>query len=507
MSLIRLEVHISDHKKKVISALFWAVLIFSALVANSSMASSGGGDHSDSDGFKLYPFGETSGLPRLPDEPLPYAKVPERPALPIEWGCKFLGKGTIKKAFETPWGAVWDPCLLVFGTNRTALQTYQSIGPPGRTSEIRNRLDLFANLQLSQTEKCVIGIGATDDNDFTRFSGYGFSSDNRPELEDSKYEGPHVRAFFCEGDFGSLFPKLDPKGTKFIDWGFSFGRQQITFQEGIMINDVQDGIGIVRNNMHAPGFSNIRVTAWLALNNIDRGTPANIQRLEETGFFGIFTQADTPTSTWALDLATIRDDENNSSGGDGYWVGLAATQRAWSPWSRASEINTTYRLNVSIADGLDTPQMADGAIVSAEISWTPHSSDDIVYINPFFADGRYTQAGREPIVGGPLAALGISFASPSLGNHLSELNSFAGEIIGMTMGYQAFWDNHRRNLVVELAGVKGTESADELDSAALTVQFQQAIGQHFQLQIDGFVSYLENRDDGSGARIELLYQF
>jgi hypothetical protein len=130
-----------------------------------------------------------------------------------------------------------------------------------------------------------------------------------------------------------------------------------------------------------------------------------------------------------------------------------------------------------------------------------------VYINPFWGIDRYSQAGREPIVGGPLAALGISFASPSLGNYLSELNSFAGPIVGVAMGYQAFWNNHRRNLVIELAGTQSTESEDQLDSAALTLQFQMAIGKHVQLQLDGFVSYLEARDNGSGARIELLVQF
>ena len=455
----------------------------------------------------LYPLGETTGLPRLPDEPIPYAVVPERPALPVELGCKFLGKGNIKKAIETPWGAVWTPCLLVFGTYRTALQSYQSVGPPGRTEEWRNRLDLFFNLQLSQTEKCIVGVGAVDDNDFTKFSGYGFNADNRPELEGSEYYGPYLRTFFCEGDFGSLFPKLDPTGTKLIDYGFSFGRQQITFQEGILINDVQDGIGIVRNNLHAPGVSNIRITGWFAWKNIDRGSPATIERLHEPGLLGIFTQADTPTTTWALDLATIQDNDESTTGGDGYWVGLAATQRAWSPWSRLGVINTTYRANVSIASDADTPQMADGAILSAEISWTPHSSDDIVYVNPFWAIDRYTQAGREPIVGGPFAPLGISFASPSLGNYLSELNSFAAPLVGIAMGYQAFWDNHRRNFVIELAGTKGTDSDDQRDSAAVTLQFQQALGQHFQLQLEGFVNYLEARADGSGARIEMLAQF
>ncbi len=51
------------------------------------------------------------------------------------------------------------------------------------------------------------------------------------------------------------------------------------------------------------------------------------------------------------------------------------------------------------------------------------------------------------------------------------------------------------------------DEKDMKGEAALTVQFQQAVGQHVQLQLDAFVSYLESRDNGSGARAEILVQF
>ena len=81
------------------------------------------------------------------------------------------------------------------------------------------------------------------------------------------------------------------------------------------------------------------------------------------------------------------------------------------------------------------------------------------------------------------------------------------------MGYQAFRDNHRRNLVIELAGLKDNtrnlfdDDGDGADQAALTIQFQQAIGQRFQLQLDAFYAYPEGRDNGSDARAEILIQF
>ena len=76
--------------------------------------------------------------------------------------------------------------------------------------------------------------------------------------------------------------------------------------------------------------------------------------------------------------------------------------------------------------------MGDGFLLAAEISWTPHSSDDIVYINPYWGIDNYTQAGREAVVGGPLAALGILLASPNLSNYGAEINPFTTTAVRCT---------------------------------------------------------------------------
>lgn len=489
-----------------------AAFLTAAVGAAAGVAAGSASAKTEKSFFGLYPLGEVTPVPLLSDKPLPYVIPPERPELLVEAGCKFLGKGNIPQGTKLPGGAVWTPCLWVFGTWRAAMQTFESVGPVGRNTELVTRLDIFANLQLTSTEKCIVGVAPLDKNRFTNFTRYSWESHQGEEGGRSE-ASVFLRTAFCEGDFGSLFPDLDPKGTKFVDYGFSVGRQRIHFQEGIMINDVLDSVGLVRNNMHAPGLSNIRATGVYSWGSIDRGTPANRQRLNRPGgLFGMFLQADNPTTTWALDSIYI-DDPDVFAGGDTINIGLAASQRAWTPWSRLGNFNTAYRINASFADEADNALSSDGILVSAEISWTPHSSDDVVYINPFYGFDRFTQASREPIVGGPLAPLGISFASPSLGNHLSELSSFNTQAAGIAIGYQAFWDNHRRNLVIEIAGLKDNTrnlfetEGDGTDAAALTVQLQQAFGQHIQFQLDAFVSYLESRDNGSGARAEILVQF
>jgi hypothetical protein len=449
--------------------------------------------------FPLYPLGELGPESRFSDKPSPFLSegdIPERPPLLLEIGDEFLAPGKLYGGFELPTGAVWQPRLGVFGTLRTAVQTFDQ-GDPERISEWVSRLDLFVNLQLTGTEKLIVGFRPLDRNSFPRFTKYLFEPQEgfRPDF------GGDVRTLFFEGDFGSLFPNLDKKGVKLIDYGFSVGRQIINFQEGILINDTIDTVGIVRNNLHIiPGFSNVRITGLYAWDSVSRPSRAGFTgRAPEVNLFGLFTQGDAATSTFALDAIYVESDQANS---EAFYIGGSAIQRI-------GKFNTALRVNSSFAMDDETALVGDGTLFSLELSFTPQRSDDVVYLNSFWALGTMTQAAREPIVGGPLASLGINFASPSIGDHLSELSSFANDAVGGALGYQAFWDSHRRNLVLEVAGRLDTEGDDAtgFDGVALGAQFQQAIGQRVQLQIDAFVAFQETQNLASGGRFEILVQF
>ena len=148
--------------------------------------------------------------------------------------------------------------------------------------------------------------------------------------------------------------------------------------------------------------------------------------------------------------------------------------------------------------------VGNGALISAEISATPKGSDDIVYFNPFIGVGNFTQAGREAINGGPLANTGILFASANLSNYNAEIRNFVDDTVGFAAGYQAFWDNKRRNLILEIAGRKDYDGGERIDSIGVGFQLQQAVGQHVQLQLEGFYAVNDGLPDGSGARFEVL---
>lgn len=421
--------------------------------------------------------------------------LPPRPSLMVELGDGFLDTGKLDQGFDVPiTGAVWQPRLWSYFIYRTAIQSFDA-GVPGveRETEWAHRLDLFVNLQLTGTEKVLLGLRPFDNNRPNEFTRYTFSGRNEGFNDELNYI---PETLFFEGDLGSVFPALDRAGVIPIDFGFTVGRQPITFQEGILINDTLDAIGFIRNNIPFPGLSNLRVSGLWAWNRVDRNDQS---RNSDEDLFALFTGADAQVSTYALDLIYVRDDGN----GDGFYFGASAIQRvaAWNSISTAFRINGSVALEDEIA-GNPGNVVGDGVLLTAEFSKHPHGSDDIVYFNPFLAIGNFTQAGREPVVGGPLANTGILFASPALANYGAEINPFTDDDVGAAIGYQAFWDSNRRNLILEIAG-KYNYGGGGFDSLGFGFQLQQAVGQHVQLQFEAFYTINEDREDGAGARAEV----
>ena len=241
---------------------------------------------------------------RLTDEkiPLQIEGFPQRPKPILELGEPFLGTGTLRPGIKLPTGAVWQPSLLAFGTYRTALQTFEPDAAPGaRISEWTNRLDLFLNLQLSGSERLVVGIRALDDDG--RFTGYFF------EHPDDDLDGSFEDAFsadleslYFEGDFGEIFPNLDRDDFCSTDVGFSIGRQPMLVQEGILINDTIDGVGFTRNTLLPRNTSNFRLTFFYGWDNIN----VNNAERRSANLFALLTSTDFRRSTMDLDIAWVQ---------------------------------------------------------------------------------------------------------------------------------------------------------------------------------------------------------
>lgn len=471
-----------------IAALGVAAVFAVSLMSGAARAAEG--DKAWYDAF--WPLGQRTGIVKLKTEYVPFkgeGEIPARPALMLEIGDVFLGTGKLYEGFEVPLiGAVWQPRLWGYMINRTALQTFDNaVAGRQRDTEIANRMDLYINLQLTGTEKILLGLRPTDNNEPGRFTKYAF------EGADDKFKNEFnldIESLFFEGDIGSLFPVFDVGGFKPIDYGFSVGRQLIVFQEGILITDTVDMVGFIRNNLTLKGHSNLRISGMYAWNRLDRDGRASESNPE---MFGLFTAIDGDVSTYNIDMIYVTD--TDSSDADGLYLGLSSIQRI-------NGISTAFRINSSLQ--LDDQTVGDGSLISAEISHVVPGSDDIIYINPYVAIGNFTQAGREAVNGGPLGSLGILFASPNLSLYGAEINPFTNDVAGFAMGYQAFWDDHKRNMILEFAN-KIDYDGRGFDSYAVGFQLQQKLGRYVQLTFESFFALnTDDRDDSAGARFEVL---
>lgn len=494
----------------------------------------------DKDSSKDEGHGKAHGLSRLSDQPIPLAQLPKRPKPLLELGSPFLGTGRIRQGFRIPGGAVWQPSFLLFGSFRTGLSVFDD--DRVTTTQWANRLDLFGNLYLSGTERLVFGLRPLDETveDGRRsFTGAAWFSpdpgDSGGGIDAFNFDWDTVTHLFFEGDFGEIFPALDPEDRRAADLGFSVGRQPINFQEGLLINDFVDAVGITRNNLRPDGTVNMRITGLFAWNQINRNTPSTDvairnQEAEKARLVGMFTEIDWRFSTVAIDWIYVNGGTfrglSDVTAGDGIYAGVSFVQRR-------GAFNSSFRLLGSIPLGDETPAgnplgisdpAGGGALFFSEISWTPHHSHDLFYFNGFAAIDDYRAAALDPTIPGPLARAGILFAGPGLGNYPGALSSTASEVIGGAFGYQKFLAHTRQQLLVEAGGRFSTQSCSgslsscDGHSIAGGARYQIALGRRNVLVFDAFAAWENLRGiaeadfgEGSrfrfGSRVEWLFKF
>ena len=433
---------------------------------------------------------EQESAARFPDEPIPLklAGFPQRPKPILELGPRFLGTGTLDPGFELPGGAVWQPALLIYGTYRTAFQTFDD--GADKFTEWVNRLDLFGNLQLTSTERILVGMRPLDQDG--RFTGYALEPGGEADGWLDEFNG-RLTTFFFEGDIGELLPNLDRSDFGTNDWGFSVGRQPLVFQEGLLINDTIDGVALVRDTLTPKGGSDLRLTFFYGWDNIHRD---NNEETGGTNMFALFTESDFPSSTYQFDAVYIHDDEGRA---DGFYWGAGAIQRL-------RHFNTAFRVLGSYALDDESAAVSTGHLLFSEVSWTPHHTNNLVYVNGFWGIDEFASAARGPATGGPLGRTGVLFAAVGLGNYGAALGNRADNAVGGAIGYQMFFDETRKQLILEAGGRTGTKG-DGASIFALGARYQQAIGQHTILRFDVFGAIPEEGDEAYGARVELQFKF
>jgi len=434
--------------------------------------------------------------------PLQIHDIPSRPAPLFELGDPFLETGPIGHGFELPTGAVWQPSLIFFGTFRSAVQSFYD--GDDHVSEWANRFDLFGNLAFTPTERIVAGIGIFDDG--PDFSGYTFSAPKSViEGGDGWDEAFNfeLRTLFFEGSLDELFPNLDKRDKYGLDFGIAVGRQPISFQEGMLMNDTIDAVGISKINLKPKGAANYRTTFIWGGNEINRTNLASDD--DDSQLFGWFNELDFISRTVEFDVVYMYGDDET---GKGMYLGLGSIQRI-------GDFNTAFRFLSSNPIDDQTIHNSSGLLFFSEISWTPKGTHNHVYLNGFKGINNFRSASRGPLSGGPLNRAGILFEAVGLGRYPSALSNVADDAFGGALGYQMFFDHTRKQLTLELGG---RYTSNDLDQRAMGVgaSYQMAVGRRSVIRVDTFALYDKERDLATaprddeikfGGRIELSFSF
>jgi len=427
--------------------------------------------------------------PRLSDEPRPLATdVPDRTAPIFGLGNPYFGSGPLSPGVEVPTGQVLQPSFQLFGSYRTALQTFGE--GSSRVTEWANRLDLSGNLQLSQTERILIGMRPLQEG--ASYSGYLFEPDAAEGWTDDV--NADITTLFFEGDFGEVFPGLDPEDEHAYDYGFSVGRQPLILLDGILINDDVDSLGVTRNTLRPAGFSNLRLTGLFGWNEINReGLPEQGSPL----LFGLSGAADFERSSVFLDGIWVEDPDDRT---DALYVGGGAVQRF-------GAYSTAFDAAGSFPEQAESASVGQGGLLMARFSRTFQPTQGLTYLNTYWGIGRFTSAARGPGRGGPLGPVGLLFASPLLGTYPAPLGGRPDSSVGGSLGHQGFLDELRRKQwVVELGGRADTDESDT-SAVAAGARYEQALGNHTTWRVDGFVTGREGDSTYSGLRTELHFKF
>ncbi|MEZ6063207.1 MAG: hypothetical protein R3C19_22910 [Planctomycetaceae bacterium] len=443
----------------------------------------------------------------LNPNPIGLQPVPCRPPLLLEANEDFLGPGFLSQGICTPTGAIWRPALWVFGNFRTGVSYFDGgNGSNRRVLEWANRLDLFGQLNLSGTERLVLGIRPLDED---AGSGRKFTTVDLRNGDFTNALNGNIQTLFFEGDFGEIFPNLDPYDHGTLDYGFSVGRQPMLFQQGLLLNeDKIDAVTITKNTLNGNGNLNMRATFVYAWDQISRtvfnpASPADTfgnQVDSGARIVGLFTESDFEHYTVNADIGFVQD---GGSVNDMIGVGLSGIRRIH---GHHNTYNSSLHFLASLPTNGETTIAGQGELLFSQFSWTPHHSEDLIYLNGFWAIDQFTSLSRGPVNGGPLGQTGLLFSAAGLGGYGAPLSSTANNVVGASLGYQMFFDHTRQQVILELGGRQDTDNVNQAALAA-GARYQKALDEHWFLVFDTFVAKREDRDASQGARVELQMKF
>ena len=449
----------------------------------------------------------------LSDTPLPlltFEDLPARAGPIIEIGRGINEVGQLSPGIELPTGAVWQPALWIYGSQRIALLTTDGdrrTRRGGDHSEVMARMDLFANLQLSGTERILAHVRPMDRKG--QFAGRLLGPDSAESGWKTEWDADFETVFF-EGDLGEMFPLLDLHDSGSGDLAFVVGRFPVEFQNGYLVRDEMTAVGFAQDNMQMEGSSGIRIAGLWAFDHVNEPTTMPDER--DVDLFGLFIEGDFPWGLLELDVAgTVAGEERGKQINAGVgWTGHIARNN----YSVHANVSRHYDQSAEVEQVKDF----DGALLVVGYSTEVNLRRDLLYATGYWAEGDFGRIASNATP--PLGPVGLSFAGVGLGGYRPALWPRPLDSAGFAVGYQMFFNEERTNWVVEVAHRQDLAKDDafgDTSGLALTTRVQQKLFEHLMLQLDAYYAIhsddgrgpqdAETDDDTSAVRLELRVNF
>lgn len=452
----------------------------------------------------------------LSETPIPFLKsedLPPRAGALIELGRGINEVGELPHGIEMPTGAVWQPALWIFGSLRGAFLDSDRDpralpGPNGEIEELAVRMDLFANLQLTGTERVIAHIRPLDGTGgFTR-QVLGPEDDRRETRTDWSPE-----VLFFEGDLGEMFPLLDPQDRGEGDLGFAVGKMPVEFQNGYLVRDEMVAVGLSKTNVQVPGSGGVRVLGLWGFDHVNESNGARDRR--NVDLLGLFVEGDFPWGLLEMDLAATFADESRGrqvNAGIG-WTGHSAGH------NYSLHVNASQQDGQTVVHDPDPKKRRnvrpngqekdyDGLLAVAGYSTEVSLAHDLLYANAWWAEGDFGRLASNGTP--PLGPIGLSFAGVGLGAYRPALWPRPLDSAGAALGVQKFFAAEKANLVLELAHRRDLEEEDEFGDtggSALTLRFQRKFANRFMVQADAYRAWYGKGGNSTAARCELRVNF
>ncbi len=426
--------------------------------------------------------------------PMRIDEFPDNPGPYIAAGNPFFAPGYIGTGFEFPTGTMIQPQSFLYGTFTSGVQTFDD-GVTDRTTQWVNSLQLFGNFNATPTERLFIEFRPLDNT--ADFSGYNFEPTTGPDSGWQNALNGRVYQLFFEGNFLSIFPGLDNGTNYLLGFDFTVGRQLLFLQSGILINDTIDLVGVTHPSLFTFGSSAATASLIYAWGNIHRsgGLVSDTAQL-----LGGYLRGDFLTSTVELDL--FYGTANQAAGGDGFYAAASSIQRF-------GKFNTNFTVAGSIATNRLDPEQTtvnNGGLLFAQISTDYPGTENILYLDAFWAIERFTSASRAADAGGALGQTGLLFAATGLGDFGAALGSTATNSAGASFGYQMFFDDYRKQLILEVGAQTETIGPTQ-KSVAAGFQYEQAIGQNWTVTAGAIGALQDQKRPLYGLRLQLDFNF